>query len=55
MTERCRSAFINENVKYVLFSAGGFQDDLREYAEENGILLVDSDILMGLKKVPDLF
>ncbi len=55
LTERCKSASINENVKYVLFSAGGFQDDLREYAEETGILLVDSDILMGLKKVPDLF
>lgn len=55
LTERCESASVRENVKYVLFSAGGFRDDLREYAEENRIILIDSDILMGLKEVPALF
>ena len=30
LTERCASAYIHENVKYVLFSAGGFQRKFKD-------------------------
>lgn len=55
LVERCESASIQDNLKYILFSAGGFQNNLREYAEENGIVLIDCEVLMGLRNVPDLF
>ena len=46
LRERCETASITENVRYVLFSAGGFQEELREYADENGITLVDCETLL---------
>lgn len=30
------------NIRYMLFSVSGFEDDLKEYAEELGITLVDA-------------
>ena len=54
LEQRCEDASIKENVRYVLFSAGGFQDDLREYADENGISLVDCETMMGLKDIPKI-
>lgn len=49
LRERCEDASITENVRYILFSAGGFQEELKEYAEENGIILVDRDTLLGVR------
>lgn len=52
LMQRCQSASINENLRYVLFSSGGFQSELREYADENGIMLVDCEMLLGITKTP---
>ena len=54
LEQRCKDALIKENVRYALFSAGGFQDDLREYADENGIMLIDCETIMGLKNAPPI-
>ena len=42
------------NNRLALFSMSGFEDDLEEYAESNGVLLFGPDVLMGLRPVPDL-
>lgn len=55
LASRAVCAGFTENVKYVLFSALGFDDDLIEYAEENGIALIDGGTLMGKKFPPRLF
>ena len=36
-----------KNTFYVLFSASGFTSELEEYAEDNGIVLVDLKGLLG--------
>ena len=33
----------------------GFDEGLSEYAEENGIILIDGQILIGDGKLPDIF
>jgi len=55
LASRALCAGLTENVKYVLFSALGFDDDLIDYAEENGIVLIDGEILLGKKPTPLLF
>lgn len=42
------------NDVYMLFSISGFEEDLVDYAEENGIILVDAGTLIGSKAVPKL-
>jgi len=42
------------NNRLALFSMSGFEDDLEEYAESNGVLLFGPDVLMGLRPVPHL-
>ncbi len=42
------------NKRLALFSVSGFSDRLREYSEENGILLFDLDVLLGKKGLPEL-
>jgi AAA+ ATPase superfamily predicted ATPase len=42
------------NARYTLFSLSGFSDDLREYAEEEGIMLFDLDVLVSRKSPPEL-
>ncbi len=54
LMRRCEDAKIGDNVKFVLFSAGGFSDELREYSEENGIVLIDCEMLMGMKEIPKI-
>ncbi len=54
LMRRCEDAKIGDNVKFVLFSAGGFSDELREYAEENDIVLIDCETLLGLKEIPKI-
>lgn len=38
----------------MLFSASGFEDNLVEYAEDNGIALIGLDILVGKEESPDM-
>lgn len=40
--------------RLALFSVSGFEDDLIDYAEANGIMLFDLDVLTGAKRVPEL-
>ncbi len=54
LMRRCEDAKIGDNVKFLLFSAGGFSDELREYSEENGIVLIDCEMLTGMKEIPDI-
>ena len=55
LVSRAKSAKFTENVSFILFSALGFEEDLSDYAEENGITLVDGQILIGDKTPPILF
>ena len=55
LVSRAKSAKFTENVSLILFSALGFEEDLSDYAEENGITLVDGQILIGDKTPPILF
>lgn len=52
---RAKKAGFTENVTFMLFSASGFEEELSEYAEENGIVLVDGRILNGEGKSSELF
>ena len=49
-----RSAAVkgNSNDIYMLFSISGFESELADYAEENGVLLVDMDTLIGSNDPP---
>jgi hypothetical protein len=42
-------------VVFALFSALGFEDELVEFAEENGVILIDGRMLVGDRKLPALF
>ena len=42
------------NERLALFSQSGFDDDLAEYAEDNGIMLFDLDTLVGKKACPEI-
>lgn len=42
-------------VRYVLFSASGFESDFAEFADINGILLIGLDELIGRRPAPSLF
>ncbi len=41
-------------VKYAMFSLSGFDDDFRDFAETNGVLLIGMDEFMGRCPVPPL-
>ncbi len=45
----------SRDVRLIMFSASGFKDNLRSFAEENGTLLVDLDTLLGRRPAPDPF
>ena len=55
LVSRAKSAKFTENVTFVLFSALGFEEELSDYAKENGIALVDGQMLMGDMTPPVLF
>ena len=55
LVSRMKDAGIDENIGVMLFSASGFEEELSEYAEDNGIILIDGDILMNDKPSPMLF
>jgi hypothetical protein len=42
------------NARLALFSMSGFESELMDYAESNGILLFGSDVLVGLETMPDV-
>ena len=42
------------NLRIMLMSVSGFDDDLRDYAEEQGIILIDLDVLVGNSPAPRL-
>lgn len=47
LTERIEKAEPLPNIRYILFSASGFEMNLEEYAGEHGIVLVGIDKLLG--------
>lgn len=55
LVSRAEYAGFRENVVYVMFSALGFEKDFSEYAEENGIILIDGRMLLGVEDAPSLF
>lgn len=55
LSSRATCAGLTENAKYMLFSALGFDEDLVEYAADNGIALIGSGELMGRESPPRLF
>ena len=55
LVSRSKAAGFTENVSFMLFSAIGFDDELREYASDEGIALVDGETLMGKREPPVLF
>ena len=55
LVSRAKAARFTENVIFMLFSVSGFEEELSDYAEENGIILVDGSILMGEKEPPTIF
>ena len=55
LVSRAKGAGFTENVTFVLFSAEGFEDELIEFAKENGIALVDGRMLVGDREPPTLF
>ena len=55
LVSRSEAAGFTENVSFMLFSAMGFDDELREYASDEGIALVDGETLMGEREPPVLF
>ena len=55
LVSRSKASKITENVSFMLFSAMGFDDDLIQYAEENGIALVNGKMLIGDDSPPVLF
>ena len=54
LVSRVRSLKGGYNVRYALFSASGFTDELREHAEENGILLFGQRELLCKGEMPAL-
>lgn len=42
------------NVRLALFSVSGFEEDLEEYADDNGILLFGLDELIGKAPLPSI-
>ena len=55
LVSRTEKAGFKENVSIILFSESGFDKEFSEYAGENGITLVDGEILMGNSSLPALF
>ena len=55
LVSRAKKAGFTENTIFMLFSALGFEEELSEYSEENGIVLIDGRILIGEEKPPDIF
>lgn len=54
LVSRVRSLRGGYNIRYALFSASGFTDELRENAGRNGILLFGPDELLCRKEMPAL-
>ena len=55
LVSRAKAAGFSENVTFMLFSALGFEEELVEFAEENGVILVCGRVLAGLDERPSLF
>lgn len=47
LVSRSKSAKFTENIIFMLFSASGFEEELCEFAEDSGVILVDGKTLMG--------
>lgn len=54
LKERVRLLKGSYNVRLALFSVSGFEEDLEEYAEDNGILLFGLDMLIGKAPLPPI-
>ena len=54
LKERVRLLKGSYNVRLALFSVSGFEADLEEYAEDNGILLFGLDTLIGKAPLPPI-
>lgn len=55
LVSRAKAAKFTENVIFMLFSVSGFDDELSEFAEDNGVILVDGRMLDGDEKPPVIF
>lgn len=55
LVSRAKKAGFTENTISMLFSALGFEEELSEYSEDNGIVLIDGRILIGEEKPPEIF
>ena len=55
LVSRSKSAKFTENIIFMLFSASGFEEELCEFAEDNGVILVDGKTLIGDSEPPILF
>lgn len=55
LVSRSKSAKFTENIIFMLFSASGFEEELCEFAEDSGVILVDGKTLMGDSEPPILF
>lgn len=55
LVSRSKSAKFTENIIFILFSASGFEEELCEFAEDSGVILVDGKTLMGDSEPPILF
>ena len=55
LVSRAKGAKFTDNVIFALFSALGFEDELAEFAEENGVILIDGRMLVGDREPPALF
>ena len=51
---RVEALNLSSNPRYALFSLSGFEEEVVEYAEMNGVMLFGIDELMGRKDVPEL-
>lgn len=50
LRRKAKDAGVEENARFILFSISGFEEELVEYAEDHGIVLVDSErLIAGLR------
>jgi hypothetical protein len=54
LEDRVHNLKREENPILMLISVSGFEENLAEYCEDNGVALVDLDVLIGKRPFPDI-
>lgn len=54
LTDRLGDRIRGRNARIMLISLNGFEEKLRDYAEEHDVVLLDLDVLVGRRPVPSL-